>query len=210
MVLLAVQLLARRTIGFKRATDGAANPMRGLLRGKNPIVRTKQYLEQGIMLRDSIKIMMINFGNYESNKHLHDGARKFVELNFSQLQYKNPDVQILCMKDLTPTPFITFYTDDGDKFYIDLEGKSQIEILTHVQKIVGKPKELIEIQSKAVEPNPANFGREYKRKCICECQSQVECSSKNEVIPSNKKKNITGRTRNMNPKKYPFGKEEDD
>jgi len=35
--------------------------------------------------------------------------RDVVEQNFNQLQYKNPDVQILCVKDLMPTPFITFF-----------------------------------------------------------------------------------------------------
>ena len=43
--------------------------------------------------------------------------RQFVALNFSQLQYKNPNVQILCMKDVTPTPFITFYLGKCELYY---------------------------------------------------------------------------------------------
>ena len=48
---------------------------KGLAPGINPMIRTTKYLEQGIVLRDSIKIMMINYGDYEKTKHLHEGAR---------------------------------------------------------------------------------------------------------------------------------------
>ena len=46
--------------------------------------------------------------------------RKLVALNFSQFQYKNPNVQILCVKNLTPTPFITFFLGKYDMFLIFL------------------------------------------------------------------------------------------
>ena len=73
MVLQTWLLLARAGRNTVKFTP--ANPMRGMAPGSNPIIRTKQYLEQGIMLRDSIKIMMINYGDYEDKNHLHEGAR---------------------------------------------------------------------------------------------------------------------------------------
>ena len=33
-----------------------------------------------------------------------------------------------------------FFAENGEKFYVDIEGKSQIEILQHLQKVVGKPR----------------------------------------------------------------------
>lgn len=71
-------------------------------------------------------------------------------------------------------------------------------------------RELIEQQTKAVEPNPANFGNNYQRKCICECEGQVECSSKLHIISGDLIPKVRGRSLNMNPKKYPFGIEEED
>lgn len=83
-----------------------------------------------------------------------------VRLNFTQLQYKNPDVQILCVRNLTPSPFLTFFLgklithylnvdkdainvlilDDGEKVHVDVEGMTQMEIVRHVQKVFGKPR----------------------------------------------------------------------
>ena len=76
---LSVCLGSRSAAGFlktrKKIPPKGGIPMKGLMPGSNPVIRTKQYLEQGIALRDSIKIMMINYGDYEETKHLHDGAR---------------------------------------------------------------------------------------------------------------------------------------
>merc|ERR1712136_564611 len=109
--------------------------IQGLMHGKHPVTQTTQYLEQGIILRDCVKIMTIHYGDYQNNYESHEGVRKIVELNFSQLQYKNPNVQILVVKDLTPTPFFTFFLDDGEKFYIDVESMNQIEILHRIQNV---------------------------------------------------------------------------
>ena len=36
-------------------------------------------------------------------------CRKFVFFNIPQIQYKNPWVQIMLFKNMTPTPFLRFY-----------------------------------------------------------------------------------------------------
>ena len=74
MVLQTSLLLARATMGIKRLTNASNHPMKGLMVGTNPVTRTIPYLEQGIVLRDSIKVMMINYGVYRDND-LHEGAK---------------------------------------------------------------------------------------------------------------------------------------
>jgi len=141
--------------------------MKGLMGVKYPITMTTNYLKEGIELRDSIKCVTIHYSEYEAEKEemnkLHQSTRKFVELNFNQLQYKNPDVQILVIKNIFPSPFFSFFMADGQKFHIDAHGKSHIELLRHVQKVAGKPAELIEMENQAIEPNMANFGKGYQR-----------------------------------------------
>lgn len=75
MVFLSSSLFSRAVAGLKNMVKESANPMRGLLPGTNPIIRTTQYLEQGIVLRDSIRIMMINYSDSLQNENLHEGAR---------------------------------------------------------------------------------------------------------------------------------------
>lgn len=36
-------------------------------------------------------------------------CRKFVFFNIPQIQYKNPWVQIMLFKNMTPSPFLRFY-----------------------------------------------------------------------------------------------------
>lgn len=36
-------------------------------------------------------------------------CRKFVFFNIPQIQYKNPSVQIMLFKNMTPSPFLRFY-----------------------------------------------------------------------------------------------------
>lgn len=36
-------------------------------------------------------------------------SRKFVFFNIPQIQYKNPWVQIMMFKNMTPSPFLKFY-----------------------------------------------------------------------------------------------------
>lgn len=44
----------------------------------------------------------------------HKGIQEFVFWSVPQIQYKNPNVQIVAFKNMTPSPFIECYLDDGD------------------------------------------------------------------------------------------------
>nr|XP_039249974.1 28S ribosomal protein S25, mitochondrial-like [Styela clava] len=180
--------------------------MKGLMKGLYPVTRTREYLRQGIVFRDCVKVMTINYGNYEDGENNHEGIRDVINMNLQQLRYSNPNVHIDLIENLTPTPYITFYLDSGDKFHVDVDGKEQFEILTHLQKVIGKPKRLLEQEMTKKDENPANFGRKFSRKCICEVEGQVPCSSKQ--LEPGYARALHGKNINLNPKKYVFGKEE--
>lgn len=77
------------------------------MKGPAPVRRTIKYLESGkIFLKDKIRIFSINYNTYGQP---HRGARDFVFWTIPQLQYKNPEVQVVTFKNMTPTPFIKCY-----------------------------------------------------------------------------------------------------
>ena len=108
--------------------------------GAAPIRRTFKYLEAGrLVFKDRVKIMTVNF-NMDEEKLIaeesvythqltwkfnpkkewwikagpeHEGAQDFVFWNLPRIQYKNPNVQMVTFKNLTPTPFITCFMEDG-------------------------------------------------------------------------------------------------
>ena len=162
---------------FQRTKD-ENTPKNLLMLTDYPITQTTKYLENGIIFRDCVKCVTIHYSDYEDpiKQAEHQSLKRLVDINFHQLQYKNPDVQILVIKDVLPSPFITFFLEDGDRFHIDADGKSHIELLRYIQKIVGKPRELIEMEAKAVLPNPANFGPGYARNSITEVPGQLPSS----------------------------------
>ncbi|XP_042129609.1 small ribosomal subunit protein mS25 isoform X2 [Peromyscus maniculatus bairdii] len=105
--------------------------------------------------------------------------RKFVFFNIPQIQYKNPWVQIMLFKNMTPSPFLRFYLDSGEQVLVDVETKSNKEIMEHIKKILGKKEETLreEELEKQRQSHPANFGpRKYcLRECMCEVEGQVPC-----------------------------------
>ncbi|KAB0378602.1 hypothetical protein FD755_010180, partial [Muntiacus reevesi] len=109
---------------------------------------------------------------------------KFVFFNVPQIQYKNPWVQVMLFKNMTPTPFLRFYLDSGEQVLVDVETKSNKEIMEHVKKILGKNEETLrrEQQEREQLSHPAHFGpRKYcLRECICEVEGQVPCPA---VVP---------------------------
>ncbi|KAK9510345.1 hypothetical protein O3M35_005150 [Rhynocoris fuscipes] len=150
------------------------------MKGAAPIRRTLKYLETGkLFFRKGVKIFSINY-NTSGNNHI--GARDFVFWYLPQIQYKNPNVQVVTFKNMTPTPFIQCFFDNGDKMLIDIFGKEKEDIMEHVIKVVGKSENTLkyEAQQQEKKENPANFGYFCERHCICEIPGQVTCPA---VIP---------------------------
>ena len=85
------------------------------MRGPAPIRRTIEYLERNkLVLKDRVKIFSINYNTKGDN---HEGARQFVFWHLPQLQYKNPNIQIVTFKNLTPSPFIRCYLGKVAKYF---------------------------------------------------------------------------------------------
>jgi small subunit ribosomal protein S25 len=94
-----------------------------------------------------------------------------------QLQYKNPAIQVVTFKNMTPTPFIRCYYENGNQILIDIDSKTNDEIVNHLMKVVGKSQDVLAAEALAAEKkdNPANFGVGCSRKCMCEIQDQIPC-----------------------------------
>ncbi|OXB55774.1 hypothetical protein ASZ78_014317 [Callipepla squamata] len=108
------------------------------MKGRFPVRRTLQYLNQGdVIFKSSVKVMTVN---YNTAGEPSEGARKFVFFNIPQIQYKNPWVQIMLFRNMTPSPFLRFYLDSGEQVLVDVEDKSNKEITEHIKKILGKSK----------------------------------------------------------------------
>ncbi|XP_014234678.1 probable 28S ribosomal protein S25, mitochondrial [Trichogramma pretiosum] len=148
--------------------------------GKEPVRRTLNYLKSGkLVLKNSIQIFAINFNSVGQN---HKGIRDFIFWHLPQVLFKNRQVQIVEIKNKTPTPFITCFYEDGKKMLIDLDGKNKDEILDHLLKVVGKSAETLKLEAIAREKkdNPANFGFGCEKSCICEIPGQVPCPA---IVP---------------------------
>ncbi|XP_029047841.1 probable 28S ribosomal protein S25, mitochondrial [Osmia bicornis bicornis] len=148
--------------------------------GRAPIRRTLNYLNAGtIILKDEIQIFSINY-NIRGNHH--QGIKDFIFWHISQLQYKNPKVQVITFKNMTPTPFIKCYYENGNTMLIDVDDKSKDEILMHLRRVVCKSKELQKEESikKEKKDNPANFGVGCSRSCICVVPGQIPCPA---IVP---------------------------
>uniref|UniRef100_A0A1B6CTH5 Small ribosomal subunit protein mS25 n=1 Tax=Clastoptera arizonana TaxID=38151 RepID=A0A1B6CTH5_9HEMI len=159
--------------------------------GPAPIRRTLKYLEAGkIIFKDALQIFSINYNTYGDH---HKGTRDFVFWHLGQLQYKNPNVQIISLKNMTPSPFVRCYFDDGKEMLIDLDSKGRDEIFQHLMKVLSKPEEVLNAESKAREQkqNPAHFGYGCEKHCICEIPGQVPCPG---VVPL--PNHMRGKTKN--------------
>ncbi|XP_043836396.1 28S ribosomal protein S25, mitochondrial-like [Dromiciops gliroides] len=108
------------------------------------------------MLKSSVKVMTVNCNTHPE---LSKGARKFVFFNIPQIQYKNPWVQIGMFKNMAPLPFLHFYLDSGEQVLVEVEDKSNKEIMQDIRKILGKNDEVLtmEEQEKKKLSHPANW-----------------------------------------------------
>ena len=112
------------------------------MKGVAPIRRTTKYLTNcPLVFKPRVKIMTINFNDEETEKH-HSGARDFVFWNLPQVQYRNPDLQIVTFRNLTPSPFITCFLEDSGKVYFDVDSQSNKEIMDRLVTTLGKSQEV--------------------------------------------------------------------
>ncbi|XP_055693177.1 probable 28S ribosomal protein S25, mitochondrial [Lutzomyia longipalpis] len=150
------------------------------MKGRAPIRRTIEYLTSGrLMLKKNVRIFSINYNTFGEH---HKGARDYVFWNLSQLQYKNPEVQVVTFKNMTPSPFIRCYFENGKDIIIDIDSQSREDIEAHLMRVLGKSEEVLEAEAKAAEKkdNPANFGFGCSKRCICNIPGQVPCPG---VVP---------------------------
>lgn len=105
------------------------------MKGRAPIRRTLEYLNAGkLVLKDKIKIFSVAYNITGQNN---TGATEFVFWYLPQIQYRNPHVQVATLKNLTPSPFVKCYFDDGRKILVDIDNKSKEDILEHLIRTVG-------------------------------------------------------------------------
>ncbi|XP_040573538.1 small ribosomal subunit protein mS25 [Lepeophtheirus salmonis] len=143
--------------------------------GASPIRRTLDYLNAGkLVFKSRVEILTVNY-----NPPSHNQAADFVYWNLPQIQYKNPEVQILTFQGQTPSPFLTAYIDDGRSVRFDVDGQSNSEILQRLVRILGKSESQLEDERIASQKadNPANFGNSFQRFCICGEPGQLPCPS---------------------------------
>lgn len=147
--------------------------------------------------------------------------------HWAQLQYNNPEVQLVKFVDRTLVPFALAFlglflctkylqvqedlncqkyskalhvaqeddmslfllyvmygvADDGREILFDLENKTREEIVDSINKTVGKTELVLKRErlEKVQEKNPASFGSNYVRHCMCEVQGQHPCPTLCEI-----------------------------
>ena len=88
----------------------------------------------------------------------------------------NPNVQIVRNLEMFPNPFIRCWLEDGRDVIFDCDSKTRHEILDQVNKVLGKTDQIKAMEkSITVEENPAIFGFQKKRWCMCSVPSQCPC-----------------------------------
>lgn len=146
-----------------------------LIPGISPIRNTYRFLEAGrLHFKDSVKIFTVHLREKgEESK----GLRDFCYWHMDHIQYKNPDVQCLLVKNMTPTPFIRAYLDDGRDVVVDVDSQPMQTIFSRIGTVLAKSQHIMDVESKELKQieNPAYFGKECSRHCMCEVPGQVPC-----------------------------------
>ncbi|THD19449.1 28S ribosomal protein S25 mitochondrial [Fasciola hepatica] len=145
--------------------------------GRLAITRTRKYLESGrIILQDSVKIITIH---HVPGKKISEGCDELIKWFLPPLQFKNPKVQILTLKNMCPTPFIQVFLNNQEELVIDCSYRTHVDINKHLNEVLGTS--LHSTVSSTMDilnvNHPGNFGTKYQRQCICEVYGQVPCSS---------------------------------
>lgn len=111
--------------------------------------------------------------------HFH-GLREFYFWEMPRIQYQNPNLQIVRLLDIMPSPFLRFWLDSGKDVIIDCFAQDHREILKRVLKVVGKSEARLNLEesltrTNVVQDNPALFGHGRQRFCACEIPGQHPC-----------------------------------
>ncbi|XP_012512343.1 PREDICTED: 28S ribosomal protein S25, mitochondrial [Propithecus coquereli] len=130
--------------------------------GRFPVRRTLRYLSQGdVVFKDAVKVMTVN---YNSRGERGEGASP-----------RRPRALSLGPCSARRLPL----ADSGEQVLVDVETKSNAEIVQHIRKILGKSEDALrkEERQKQQLAHPANFGpRKYcLRECMCQVEGQVPC-----------------------------------
>lgn len=88
--------------------------------------------------------------------------------------------QVATFKNLTPTPFVRIFLENGEDILVDVDSKSRSEIHDHLKTIICKSESTLQKEARELMINPANFGWGCDRQCICEIPGQVPCPG---IIP---------------------------
>ncbi|KAL7677736.1 hypothetical protein ACOME3_003973 [Neoechinorhynchus agilis] len=137
-----------------------------------PFRRTIPYLEKGdIILRPQVKVLLFNL---TTENPCCEGLRQFIFWRLPQLQYKNPNVQILQLLNMIPNPVITaILSDDSDlsfysKVYVDCYEQSMQEIHLRFKKLFNIKKltmdkaltkdDVIQTLCEESDARPTSFG----------------------------------------------------
>uniref|UniRef100_A0A914D2W6 Small ribosomal subunit protein mS25 n=1 Tax=Acrobeloides nanus TaxID=290746 RepID=A0A914D2W6_9BILA len=146
------------------------------MRGVMPIRRTFFYLEQGrVVFRDDVKVFCL--GYHQRPEPHQKGAKEFIFWHWAQLQFRNPYIQLVKLKNFTVTPFAMAFLKDGREVLFDLEGKSKDEIVDMFNGTLGKTKLCLQREALESKYSVAGFGDNHPRQCICEIQGQQPCTS---------------------------------
>lgn len=100
------------------------------MKGTHPIRRTLQHLNNArLALKPFVQIVAVH---YKPKVPTHQGAEQFVYWHLAQLQYKNPNVQVVTFKELTPTPFVRVFFSSGRELLMDVDRQSKDDIYNRV------------------------------------------------------------------------------
>lgn len=154
------------------------------MKGADPIRRTYNYLKAGtIVFKNHVKIMEYSYNLYyrrfalthmEKYVLVHKGMHNFHHWDIPQIQFANPNVQIVRFLEKFPTPFIRCWLEDGTSVMFDTFNKDRASIVAQLRKTLGKTPEFIRAEKKLAESstenynNPALFGFNKEKFCICE------------------------------------------
>ncbi|OAF71517.1 hypothetical protein A3Q56_00722 [Intoshia linei] len=140
--------------------------------GKTAIRRTIPYLEKDpLYINEKIKILMFSYITKKSpflaSLEKCSGLYDFIYWKIPQIMYQNSQIQFLFFHDKSKTAYIEAFTD---KKSIIMDCFDKPKDIIHTKFIENFASQLSKMYS-----NPAIFGYDYNRHCICEISDAWPC-----------------------------------